>query len=757
MKSRKETRGGRSADDARGSPRVDESESIEFLAPIHGERPGDDTVLEDDGRDDLDSCDAKESIDVEGLFTYDVTETGSFDIWGGIWATTFGKVLQALPIPALLVDRGHQVRVANQACARLSSAYATQLRRPFDELIPDGAARQRARSTINQVFLTRKSVVTELALQLETNRIWARLTFRSIRMSDERLVLVLVEDLTRERHQLRVNERLRTELEKRVEERTGQLRNANQQLRQEIADRRRAEVALRQSEARYRDLFENASDAIYTHDLEGNYTSVNKTFEGLLGHSRNEFLELNFRDIVLPEDLPKAEENLRRKIRNGVEKTGPYELRMRAQDGSLRWIEVTSRLVKEKGHPVMVQGSARDISDRKLLEERLRQAAKMEAIGQLAGGIAHDFNNLLTAMIGYADMLKAEVPENTHWHEKLAQIDNAAKRAAGLTQQLLAFGRKQLLEIEPIDLNAAIAGFEKMLRRLIGENIEFETYYGPSLGTVNADQGQIEQVLMNLAVNARDAMPRGGRLTIETKKVRLGEDFLGLPPELEPGSYIMLAVTDSGVGMDDDTLSRVFDPFYTTKEKGVGTGLGLSTVYGIVKQHGGHITVQSEPGRGTIFRIYLPQVEGDSKRTLKISTEETTPCGTETILVVEDEPSVLSLTCDALQMLGYRILRAADPKRATEISSGYDGPIDLLLTDVVLPQMDGKSLYAKLSTTRPEMKSLFMSGHTDDFIAHHGVLDEDVHFLGKPFTVHELGKKVREAIEGLVCPRTTVS
>ncbi len=476
---------------------------------------------------------------------------------------------------------------------------------------------------------------------------------------------------------------------------------------------------------------------------------MNKPVETVLGYSREKFLRLNFREVVIPEDQARIEQHARTRIQNGSVKTGTQEVRIRAHDGSFRWIEVTSRILKEKGYAAAIQGSARDISDRKLLEDKLRQATKMEAIGQLAGGIAHDFNNLLTAMIGYTSMLIKEVPENSPWQEKLAQIENAANRAATLTQQLLAFGRKQLLEMKHIDLKTVIAGFEKMLRWLIGENIEFETYYAPSSGTANADQGQIEQILMNLAINARDAMPNGGRLTIEVKNVGLEDDSALIRTDLTSGNYVMLAVTDNGVGMDAYTLPRVFEPFFTTKEKGVGTGLGLSTVYGIVKQHGGHITVKSEPGHGTTFRIYLPQVESDPVQISRISTEESAPRGTETILVVEDEASVLGLTSNVLQMLGYRTLTAATPRKALEIASGYDGAIDLLLTDVVLPQMDGKSLYEKLSESRPDMKVLYMSGHTEDFIVDQGVLVGGVHFLKEPFTMPELGGKIREAIEGL--------
>jgi PAS domain S-box-containing protein len=657
----------------------------------------------------------------------------------------------------------------------------------------------------------------------------------------------------------------------------------------DVTEQRKAEQDLRESEERYRDLFENASDAIYTHDLDGNYTSVNKAVERLTGYSREQFLKLNFRDIVNPEDLVRTEENLRKKVEDGVPKTGPYEVRVRAQDGRNRWLEVTSRLVTKHGMPVGVQGSFRDvtnrketekalrrsqeeykslyeeskkreelyrslldsspdavviydihgdvryvndsftrifgwtieevqgkrlafvpdseravtmanvhrvleggkplsqfearrytkdgrivdtsisasryhdhqgnpagmvvvladITERKQLEAQLRQAAKMEAIGQLAGGVAHDFNNLLTAMIGYCNMLMLELPDQGTHREKLVQINRAAERAASLTQQLLAFGRKQVLEMRTLDLNAVISDFGRMLRRLIGENVEIVMALDPSAGNVEADQGQIEQILMNLAVNARDAMPQGGLLTIETANVITDEEFAKTRPEIPPGDYVVFSVSDTGLGIDAEVLPRIFDPFFTTKEKGVGTGLGLSTVYGIAKQHRGHVTVYSELEPGTTFKVYLPRAKGAADKSSGPKSVQQRQSGTETVLVVEDEEIVCSLACEALEMLGYTTLSACDSREALAVSNGYDGIIHLLLTDVVLPYMDGRSLFERLSRSRPEMKVLYMSGYTDDAIVHHGVLDPDVHFLQKPFTMDSLAGKMREVLDNM--------
>lgn len=515
----------------------------------------------------------------------------------------------------------------------------------------------------------------------------------------------------------------------------------------DVTEQKRALDSLLESERRYRDLYENSVDALYAHDLDGNYLSANSAVETVLGYPRERFLTLNFRDIVYPEDLAKTVENFRKKVENGIEKTGPYEIRVLTEDGSVRWVEVTSRIVKEAGRPVAVEGSGRDITERKKLEERLRQSAKMEAIGLLAGGIAHDFNNLLTAMMGYAEMLRLHLPSETpDWH-RVCRIQRAAESAADLTRQLLAFGRKQVLDARPLILNDVIADFEKMLRRVIGEDVDIVTDLSADLGTVLADAGQVEQILMNLAVNARDAMPNGGVLRIETYNVVLDEDYARSHPDATGGDYVLMTMSDTGSGMDSVTLGRIFDPFFTTKAKGVGTGLGLSTVYGIVKQHQGHLAVYSEPGIGTTFKVYLPRVFEKPDRLPQAAPAAPLPAGDETILVVEDEEIVRVLACDVLDMLGYSVLCAPDPAEALAISDSHDGPIQLLLTDVVLPGMDGRSLFKRLSSSRPELDVLYVSGYTENFIVHHGVLDRGVFFLQKPFTLDGLGHKIREVLD----------
>ena len=405
-------------------------------------------------------------------------------------------------------------------------------------------------------------------------------------------------------------------------------------------------------------------------------------------------------------------------------------------------------LIKDStGKPTGFRGIFRDVTERLQLEDQLRQAAKMEAIGQLAGGVAHDFNNILTAIIGYSDVLIERMGKDSPHKEKVYQINRAALRAANLTRQLLAFSRKQILDLRPLNVNEVLTNFEKMLKPLIGEDIELMTALDPNLARTMGDSGQIEQILLNLAINARDAMPAGGQLTVETRNVILDEEYARAHPEVHAGPYVMLAVSDTGDGMDSYVLSRAFEPFFTTKGKDRGTGLGLATVYGIVKQHQGHITAYSEVGRGTTFKVYLPIIENASDQESKITAVQAQLVGTETILIVEDEEIVRDLTSEVLQTLGYKILQAGNPEEAARVSKLHGGPIHLMLSDVVLPQMDGKRLYKLLAPLFPGMKVLFVSGYAENAIVHHGVLDPGVNFLHKPFTVEALTKMVRKILD----------
>ncbi len=528
----------------------------------------------------------------------------------------------------------------------------------------------------------------------------------------------------------------------------------------DITERRKAEEALRRSREEFRRLYEeskraeqlyvsllsSSADAVIVYDLKGSAQYVNESFTQIFGWTLDEL-----RDGQMPHVPEERVDDIRRMIneliRDGVPIRG-VETKRLTKDGRVLDISASaSRYHDHEGKPAGLLVILRDVTESKRLEEQLRQAVKMEAIGRLAGGVAHDFNNLLTAIMGYTNLVLQQIPKTSPQHEKLAQVFRAADRAAALTSQLLAFSRKQVLDVKVLDINQVIAGWEEVLRRLIGEPIQLTMSLGQNLGRVKADPSQIEQILMNLVVNARDAMSSGGQLTIETSSASLDYEYCQSHPEVEAGPYVMFSVSDSGCGMDNDTLSSVFEPFFTTKEKGLGTGLGLSTVYGIVKQHRGHITVYSEPGRGTTFKVYLPRVDQFAEQPAISHITVTRPRGKETVLVVEDEEIVRDLASEALDMLGYSVLAVGDPEEAKAVSSEHDGAIDLLLTDVVLPRMDGRSLFDTLSRNRPELKVLYVSGYTENFVVHHGILDPGVNFLPKPFTVDGLARKVREVLD----------
>jgi two-component system cell cycle sensor histidine kinase/response regulator CckA len=393
----------------------------------------------------------------------------------------------------------------------------------------------------------------------------------------------------------------------------------------------------------------------------------------------------------------------------------------------------------------MIEGTLLDITERKNLEEQLRQAQRIEAVGRLAGGVAHDFNNLLTAILGYSDIVLEQLPSGDRLRHYVGEIKKAGERAASLTRQLLAFSRQQVLAPLVLDLNAVVADMEKMLRRLIGEDIELVTVLGHDLARVKADPSQLEQVIMNLAVNARDAMPEGGRLSLATANFLVDEAYAQRHVGLKPGPYVTLTVTDTGCGMDAETLSRIFEPFFTTKEKGKGTGLGLSTVYGVVKQSGGYIEVESEPGRGTAFRVYLPQVEESLTNVKEREPAAAPSSGAETILLVEDEESVRTLVESVLRSKGYKVIPAARGDEALALSEQYAQPIALMLVDMVMPRMSGRELARRLAPLHPETKVLFMSGYAGSSAS--DGLDADTHFIQKPFTSEALARKVRETLD----------
>jgi len=515
------------------------------------------------------------------------------------------------------------------------------------------------------------------------------------------------------------------------------------------ADKQAAESALRISERRFRALVEESWDAIALFGPDGTILYGSPATTRLLGYDLTEFVGRNAMELIHPDDrsavLLRLEEVMTQSRRR-------VEVSSRVQHKNGQWRHLEGVLTNLLDDPSIraIVNNYRDVTDRRLLEEQIVLAQKMEAIGRLAGGVAHDFNNILTAIGGYTDLLLADLDPDDKRRRDVEEIHRAADRAAALTHQLLAFSRRQVLQPKVISLNALVPDIEKMLRRLIGEDILFATVLHPKTGNVRADPGQLEQVIVNLAVNARDAMPNGGRLTIETRNVELDQSYTTDHPNVNPGHYVMLAVSDTGIGMNEETKSRIFEPFFTTKVRGKGTGLGLATVYGIVQQTGGHIWPYSEPGQGTTMRVYLPRVDEPADPIEHpIETTPTALRGTETILLVEDEAPVRSITRQLLQRNGYTVLEAADGQTALALVDGaqHGTHVDLLLTDVIMPGMSGRALAAELMTRRPALRVLFMSGYTDDAIVRHGMLEPGLAYLEKPFRPPTLLRKVREVLQ----------
>jgi PAS domain S-box-containing protein len=512
---------------------------------------------------------------------------------------------------------------------------------------------------------------------------------------------------------------------------------------EDITENKRAEA----EHVRLVTAIEQSAEAVVITDITGSIEYVNPAFTRITGYSREEALGENPRILKSGKQDPAFHEQLWATILRGEIWHG--EVINRRKDGSLYTEHMNIAPIRsERGDITHFIATKEDVTVRKQLEQQLIQAQKMEAVGRLAGGVAHDFNNLLTIINGYSQLLTEQISTEDPRRDQLNEILKAGERAASLTRQLLAFSRRQVLEPKILDLNSVLADLQKMLRRLIGEDIELVTTLKPKLGRVKVDPGQIEQVIMNLAVNARDAMPEGGKLYIETNDVEVDEDYAQSHSNMMPGKYVMLAVTDTGIGMDADTQARIFEPFFTTKGKGQGTGLGLAMVYGIVKQSGGFIWVYSESGQGATFKIYFPVVGEDALAAEPARASAKPANGSETILVVEDEDGVRGLVCHTLKTRGYHVLEAQGAEQALKLSEQHGKPIHLLLTDVVMPHTGGKELAKFLSALHPETKVLYMSGYTDDAIVRRGILEEGTAFLQKPFAPDALVRKVREVLRG---------
>src|SRR5580698_5671349 len=517
---------------------------------------------------------------------------------------------------------------------------------------------------------------------------------------------------------------------------------------------RAAQENLRRSELNFRSLVTNAPYGICRCDSTGKILDANPAFLDLLGTSSDELLGQHIFGLY-------ADNDKWFDLADFLRSAAPFKgltAEWKRKDNSTTVVRISGRAVANGGEGLVFELFAEDVTERRALEQQLRQSQKMEAIGRLAGGIAHDFNNLLMVISGYSEFLLERLGAEPHLRGPAQEIASAAERASSLTRQLLAFSRKQMLAPRVVNLNDVATENVKMLTRMIGEDIDLVIAPSPDLWSVRADAGQIEQVIMNLAVNARDAMPSGGKLTIETSNVTLDEDYARLHSPVRPGDYVMVAVSDTGAGMDSETQSHIFEPFFTTKGT-KGTGLGLSTVYGIVKQSGGYIWVYSEIGKGTTFKIYLPRVASMEEPAAMVATpielQKVEP-GTETILLVEDEANLRYLARQYLEKQGYKVIEAADGAVAMQIAVAHEAVIHLLLTDVIMPGMNGRELAQRISEIRPNVKILYMSGYTENVIGHNGMLDAGVRLLQKPFNLRDLKSKVREVLDAGPIPPEVV-
>jgi two-component system cell cycle sensor histidine kinase/response regulator CckA len=509
-------------------------------------------------------------------------------------------------------------------------------------------------------------------------------------------------------------------------------------------DHKRNEQALRRSEVRYRSMVQTAVYGIYRSSLEGQFLDVNPALIGMLGYSSAlEVLALDPQKQVFvdPAEYSRLVDEFRRTGR-----MDGFEVRWKRKDGSAITVRISGRAVASENEPSdVLEAIAEDITERRVLEDQFRQSQKMEAVGRLAGGIAHDFNNLLTVVSGYTEVLLDQLTLGHPLHAKAEAIQQASDRATTLTRQLLAFSRKQILELKVIDINAVVADMERLLRPLIGEDIELSTQLPPTVGCTRADAGQLEQVIMNLVVNAKDAMPNGGKICIRTADVLLDDSYRPENTFIKQGHYVMISVSDNGQGMDRETQARIFEPFFTTKEKGKGTGLGLSTVYGIIKQSGGYVLVQSEIGRGTTFNIYLPRVDEPSEAHGATPAASAAGGGSETILLVEDEESVRQLIRETLEARGYKVIEAENGNAALTLAAAHRENIHLVVTDVIMPGLSGHELAQQLITARPAIKVLYLSGYAEDALSA-PLAEGNQAFLQKPFTLQSLSRKVREVL-----------
>jgi len=662
---------------------------------------------------------------------------------------SFRDLIEAAPDAMIIVNSRGQIVLVNAQTEKLFGYHRGELlHQPLEILIPPRFRNQHHESR-DQFFSRARSRPMgsgrELpALRKDGTEFPADIALSPVDTEDGMVVLAAVRDIT-ERKKNEEIARQHTELQVRMAKESAELAAAKKEL-ETVAERERAAEALRRSEARVRRLVESNIIGIATGDLDGKVIDANDAFLALLGFTKEDVAAGSMRwDALTPPEYREAHRlAVEQLLSTGVAPL--WEKQFVRKDGSRVPVLIGVATLTGMSGETEAVSFVVDITERKKLEQQLRQAQKVEAIGQLAGGIAHDFNNLLGIIIGYSEIFEERLGLGDPLRPKAEQIKKAGRRAASLTRQLLAFSRQQALEPKVLDLNAVIADTLKMLRRLIDENVELVAVPEPALGRVSADQGQIEQIIMNLTVNARDAMPHGGKLTISTGNAEMDDAFVRRNPGAVPGSYVVLSVSDTGCGMDHETQAHIFEPFFTTKGEGKGTGLGLATVYGVVKQSGGYISVESEPGKGSTFRIYLPRIEEPVAATSCVDGGGEKAYGCETVLLVEDAHALRELARELLEAGGYTVLEAANGADAISLAEKHPGPIHLLLSDVVMPGMNGPELAGKIIGGRPDTKVLYMSGYTGDALPVRELLNSGAALLHKPFTGLSLATKVREVL-----------
>jgi len=534
-----------------------------------------------------------------------------------------------------------------------------------------------------------------------------------------------------------------------LQEQNEELRVRRKELQSQNDELISAGAMLQQSEQRHRSILQTAMDGIFFLDMQGYFVEANKTYCRMSGYSIQELLTMSIPDVEYFETASDTAAHIKKIMEQGEDR---FESQHRRKDGSIYDVEVSVQYRSAEGGQFVV--FLRDITEQKQadierekLQEQLNQSQKMESVGRLAGGVAHDFNNMLGVILGHTELALLQADENNDLYSDLKEIQKAAKRSADTTKQLLAFARKDIISPKQIDLNNTVESMLNMLRRLIGENIDLVWKPAVHLWPTKMDPSQIDQILANLCVNARDAISGAGKLTIETEKQTFDEEYCKEHPGFIPGDFVQLTVSDNGCGMDKETLTNLFEPFFTTKEIGKGTGLGLATIYGIVKQNNGFINVYSEPGQGSTFKIYLPRLVAEKEIDKAVPEKKAAAGGIETILLVEDEPNILRMTRMMLEKKGYSVLSAATPVEAIEMARNHTDKIHLLMSDVVMPEINGRDLAGKITELYPDIRLLFMSGYTADVIAHQGVLDDGVAFIQKPFSMEDMTEKVREILD----------